>query len=414
MSELPAIHRLILSQFRQFRFCDLDLRNPRNGEPLRQVCLLGTNGAGKSSVMAQLYRASRFLAGMGSGAENPAGPDPRDSLILVGVAVAGEPFYLAMKGTGSPEVGENARWFRGEIETSPDWAALSRAMPGFQDFIEFFSDYEISNEEEFPTFSAPTALSYFAPSLWTVNGRPLSSFEGFLLEKRAERQRQYHEFLQREENRDRTVAEVEAEFQKEFPGVLFALAGVWRETLAADCLTFRPGHEPPFHCLVTGDDLEFSSLASGLRRYLLGTAELYSRFYQHPEYSGILFLEMPEAGLHPSLTATLMKFYQDLAGGHPGQLFLETHSEEVAARFAPEERFHLRFDPELGIVCSTDYVPSPDLPREGGGRSPSSKNGRRSGRSPRVERLRRTIQETVDQDELADLIDEVISLKRGR
>ncbi len=410
MPEIPVIHRLTLSQFRQFRFCDLDLRNPRTGAPLRQTCLLGTNGSGKSSVMSQLYRTLELL----SGRENAVDQNPSDALILVGLATAENPIYLAMTGSGIPEIGENAFWFRGEIESSPDWEALSVTTPGFRDFTEFFAEYRIKNKEDYPKFSVPTALSYFAPSHWTVNSRPLSSFQDFLQEKRAERQRQFHEFLQRGENRDRTVAEVEEEFQQVYPGVLFALAELWKETLAADCLAFRPGHEPPFHCLVTGDDLEFTSLGSGLRRYLLSTAELYSRFYLHPEYSGILFLEMPEAGLHPSLVATLMEFYQDLLGEHPGQLFLETHSDEVAARFAPEERFHLQFDQELGIVCSTDYVVTPENPRESSENQSSSTSLRRTGRSPRVKRLGRAIQNTADQDELADLIDEVISLKRGR
>lgn len=407
MFEVPVVQRLILSQYRQFRYCDLPLAHPETGQPLQQVCLLGANGAGKSSVLHQLYRAFQFLSGNpGSGS---AGRD--DSLVLVGVQTSEGLRYLAMAGSGEVVLGESAFWFKPGIETSPDWGALPRVMPGFEEFADFFREYTINDPDEHPHFAPPTALSYFSPGRWTVNSEPLLSFQGFLQKQRADRQRQYHEFLNREENRKRTVDEVELEFQKEYPGVLFALAELWQETLAANFITFRPGYEPPFRCEVTGDDLEFSSLASGLRRYLLGTAQLYAQFFLHPEYSGVLFLETPEAGLHPSLVATLMAFYQGLVSEHPGQLFVETHSEDIAGHFPPEARFHLHFDRENGIHATTDYVPRPKEPK-------SSKERSRKpvlpSRSPRVERLRRAIQATADQDELADLIDEVISLKQDR
>jgi len=410
MSDLPIIQRILLSQHRQFRFCDVPLTHPESGEPLKQICLLGANGAGKSSVLHQLYRTFQFLCGSpGSGSGHGD-----DALILVSVRASGKKtLLLAMKGSGQIKIGETAFWFDEGIESSPDWKALPQAMPGFQEFVEFFSEYRIAEGEDLPTFGAPTALSYFSPGRWTVNSTPLLSFQGFLQQCRAERQRQYHEFLSQDENRQRTVDVVEQEFQKEYPGVLFALAELWKETLAANFMSFRPGYEPPFHCEVTGDDLEFASLASGLRRYLLGTAELYSRFFHHPEYSSVLFLETPEAGLHPSLVSTLMQFYQGMTEEHPGQLFVETHSEEVAARFPPEARFHFHFDRENGIHCTTDFVPRKE---ESSSRS-SQRKTRRAGlpsRSPRVERLRRAIRETADQDELADLIDEVISFKRDR
>lgn len=404
MPELPVIQRIILSQYRQFRFCEVPLTHPDTGAPLRQVCLLGKNGSGKSSLLLQLYRAFQFL----SGAEVLPPSEEDDSLVLVEIIAGGDTLFLAFRGAGNPAEEGNALWFDPSITESPDWEALPDATPGYEDFIDFFSEYRIDNHEKIPEFVAPAALSYFSPDRWMMNNRPLPSFEGFLRDRRAERQRQYHDFLRREENRTRTVDEVEHEFQEQFPGVLFALADLWRETLAENFITFRPGYEPPFHCRVTGDDLDFSSLASGLRRYLIGTAELYSRFFHHPEYSGILFLETPETGLHPSLVSTLMQFYQELNVEHPGPLFVETHSDVVAARFAPEERFHFQFDPEEGVRCTLDSAPRHGAPAK------SERPGRRRSRSPRVERLRRAIRETADQDELADLIDEVISFRRDR
>ena len=57
---MPAhyqIKRLILSQFRQFNFCDLDFTHPVTGEVLNEVCLLGLNGSGKSMILSQIYHS---------------------------------------------------------------------------------------------------------------------------------------------------------------------------------------------------------------------------------------------------------------------------------------------------------------------------------------------------------------------
>ena len=55
---MPAPHpikRLVLSQFQQFDFCDLDFTHPVTGEVLNEVCLLGPNGSGKSAILSQIY-----------------------------------------------------------------------------------------------------------------------------------------------------------------------------------------------------------------------------------------------------------------------------------------------------------------------------------------------------------------------
>ena len=51
------IKRLILSQFQQFNFCDLDFTHPVTGEVLNEVCLLGLNGSGKSMILSQIYHS---------------------------------------------------------------------------------------------------------------------------------------------------------------------------------------------------------------------------------------------------------------------------------------------------------------------------------------------------------------------
>ena len=57
---MPApyqIKRLILSQFQQFDFCDVDFTHPVTGEGLNEVCLLEPNGSGKSTILSQIYHS---------------------------------------------------------------------------------------------------------------------------------------------------------------------------------------------------------------------------------------------------------------------------------------------------------------------------------------------------------------------
>ena len=146
MPEIPVVQRLVLSQYRQFRYCDLSLTHPESGEPHKQICLLGANGAGKSSVLLQLYRCFQFLAG------NPGtgSADNDSSLILMGIRSSLGLHYLAMLGSGEIELGETAFWFDSDIESSPDWKALPQVMPGFDEFVEFFGDYLVEEPEQSP------------------------------------------------------------------------------------------------------------------------------------------------------------------------------------------------------------------------------------------------------------------------
>ena len=57
MPDPYQIKRLILSQFQQFDFCDVDFTHPVTGEGLNEVCLLEPNGSGKSTILSQIYHS---------------------------------------------------------------------------------------------------------------------------------------------------------------------------------------------------------------------------------------------------------------------------------------------------------------------------------------------------------------------
>lgn len=55
-SYFMKILKLIIPNFQQFRNFELDLTHPETGEALEKVCLIGTNGTGKSTILGILDR----------------------------------------------------------------------------------------------------------------------------------------------------------------------------------------------------------------------------------------------------------------------------------------------------------------------------------------------------------------------
>ena len=51
MAEEIKICKLIIKDFEQFKDIELDFTDPKTGEPLDKICLIGRNGTGKSKLL---------------------------------------------------------------------------------------------------------------------------------------------------------------------------------------------------------------------------------------------------------------------------------------------------------------------------------------------------------------------------
>lgn len=407
MPEIPRISRLILSRFRQFGYCDIDLTHPDTGEALPRVCLLGPNGVGKSTVLDLLYR------NLAPGDSNGAAPVSSDALVLAGFTVAGETLYRATDGSDL----RNAVWFGGDIETSSKWASLENNPPDLSEFIERFSEYALSVAPEI----TPGSLALFTPETNLVDDHPVGGFREFLETREAERQNEYHQFLKHPDNRDRTIAEVDAEFAASFPNVLEAIREIWKPILSAAFLEFRPEAEEPLTSTQTGDEISFSALSPGLRQHLLRLAHVYAQYFHRDEQGGFLFLDDADTGLNPDLARMQMQFFHELFENRPGQIIATTHSPRVASLFSSEERIQLQFDEERGVstldrivqkASDSDADPEPESEIEE--TMVETKTERAPVSAGKLAAIRRAMEETEDQDELADLLDEMMTLRRQR
>lgn len=403
MASIPQIKRLLVSRYQQFGYLDLDFTDPKSGEPLSRICLLGPNGVGKSTLLDLLYRGLDPRAGAG----NEAGSE--DTLVLTGFVFDGKAVYLASNGAAENAKRETA-WFTGEIEGSSKWASLEHNPPGLDEFRERFARYQWNDSDS--AHLAGTALAYFSPEHSLVDKKPAPDFGAFVQSRQQERQSDYHQFLKRPENRERTIASVDADFETSFPNLLDAIHELWRPLLDEAFLELRLDAGEPLTSTQTGDEIAFTSLSRGLQDYLLRQALVFAQYFRDPARSGFLFLDDPETGINPELARQQMLFFQDLIGDRDGQLIATTHSPRIAALFRPEERFLLRFDEETGVAAvpsrSSGPVSESDLSS-----SHSSTTGRQDNPSSRrkLSLLKRAIEETDDQDELADLLDEMVRLR---
>lgn len=403
MPETARITRIILSRFRQFGYCDIPLKHPETGEPLSRVCFLGPNGIGKSTVLEQLFRV--FAP------EDSLSPSSDDALILVKINIANETAFRASNGANH----ERPIWFQGNIEDSTRWSSLEKNPPGFHEFVERFSDYALQSIPEFDT----SGLAWFSPGKNSIDGDSVTGFREFLEARELDRAASYHEFLKHPDNRDRTVAEIDAEFAAAHPNVLESLQDLWNPVLEPAFLEFNPADNGTLTSRQTGDEIPFSSLSTGLRNHLLRIARLHAHFFQEPDSDGFLFLDDPDTGLNPDLARSQMQFFHDLFSNRSGQIFATTHSPRVASLFEPEERITLRFDSGRGVAVGEKITPEPVELATPPEEDPETDTGpiTRPIPTPNQERLaqiKRAMEETEDQDELADLLDEMMALRRKR
>tara|TARA_R110002096_G_scaffold389135_3_gene583546 strand:+ start:656 stop:1900 length:1245 start_codon:yes stop_codon:yes gene_type:complete len=413
MSEDFQIKRLILSQFQQFRFCDLSLTHPVSGEILKEVCLVGPNGTGKSTILAQLYHSIDPQA-FPSVTLGSAGDE---SLILTQFVVGDHSVYQARSGAADAYANKKVSWFSDEIEQSPKWASLRKKPLGYKKFIKQFSGFKISRKNN--PIPDSIALAFFSPQLALVDSSPAADFYDFINSCGSKRQEHYHAFLHLDENLNRQVAEVEADFESNFPDPLQSVKSLWNHILKDLSIEFDPTAQHPILDSRTGAEISFHSLSPGLQSYLLRIGLVYCQYFNAPDRSGFVFLDEPECGLSPRLAASLIQFFQPLKPERPGQLFVATHEDNVAEQFAPANLIQLQFDDEDGYVTPVpiefELVPE-DEDSDGDTTEPEAiddeESTERRKKFSRYSQLKRQIRNIEDQDELADLIDEAMSFRK--
>ncbi len=414
MSDIPVLKRLLLVRDPRLPFLDLDLADPDTGEPLPEICLIGPNGSGKSVLLARLHEA---ITG------RPRWMETEEGWFLAKYAIGDEgDLYLA-----KPFGGGDGHVLRPDIEATEAWETLATDPPPFEDLRALFPDDFVLGST--PGFASVGAL-WFDRERCLEDGNAADDLPSFLGRCLHERQEALHRFLRAPENREKTVAQVEREFEASSPHALPLLKQAWNRLLAPSGLRIEFGREDGSFFDRSGAPVAEERLGEALRQALrrVGIAAAHG--------TANLFLDNPEEGLHPELAFDLIPVYRSLAAGGPTRLFVATQSPLTVSSFPPVCRLRLvrgedgalrllrgAAAPGAGIdeILHLDFgIPLPQPPPQPETPAPSAAGAETEGEAENGSAPppsdpagpQRAIPETDDEDELAELIDEVTSPRR--
>lgn len=384
------IASVFIQDLKGFSGFQLDLTypegHPRAGEALDKICLIGSNGTGKSRLLKLLISYIRELVRFKSKA-----------LFIAKLEVRGRFIY-------SVHLRNEVLFFRDTIDEEPSWMAELMVQGAFTlEFNRKFEKYCIGFTEEPELFEElwfdnnSNDLLVYQPSepaknrilgladLPLTKTRDVESYRGnypfynevspervvefwsLLIWTILQRDRAFKDHVKKPAYKTQSTAVMRADFLKEYPEILPGLAALWNEILEPVGLEadLENADEPisssdPLELYIRrkgGDRINYSELGAGMRRFLFGLGHIWVLNYGRTISNGFCFVEEPETHLHPSIVQGVVGRYENLAPGQ--QLFMTTHSPFVAAQFDPAERLILdgnevrRSEAEAGAEVST-------------------------------------------------------------
>lgn len=386
------IAKIILKGFQQFENFHLDLEHPQIGEPAEKVCFIGPNGTGKTTLLQLLAESLRHLGG-------PDDTDPNNLVNLPFLAIKiqakSEHFWACSAPRHSDvicyrsEVGQTSEWQ--EFVTNPRQRTipphfcsqhhipvpkiLNLSSPG-RLIIHAPADQPLLLNSSLPTTTLNDALSLFQqqfPTFHTVSISQAREFWKVLIYQIKKRESNYQKYLKHSENRQKTIEQVEAEFEDTHPNILPEIGKVWNRILAKSGLEFDvEGATIPIqlnenllaYVKVKGSQkpLEYNQLSSGIRNYIFKLGHIQALYFQHQIEQSFLLVDEPENSLYPDLLYGLIDEYLSIIENT--QLFVATHSPIIAAQFEPHERIHLEFDERGFVTASHGVTPIGDDPND--------------------------------------------------
>jgi hypothetical protein len=386
MMKLAQVYIQDLQSFNNFQ---LDLTYPeghaRAGKAMDRVCFLGRNGVGKSNLMQLLIDYLRNLMRYKS-----------KTLVMVKLEVKDRLIY-------GVHVNNTVLFFRDQIDEEPEWMIdLLRDQAFTMAFNRKYEQYCIGFEEDPELFDvlwmdnntgdlilhqpadyardftlkltdSPQTKGHEAESL--VHSFPFynelspersSEFWALLIYRIVKRGRDWNDFQLASENKGKPLAALEKQFDAAHPAILPRLAELWEPYLAPLGIELALDQaELPVHYrerLSLGlrrkrdrTKVEFGQLGTGLRHLLFRLGHVLALNDERPDRNSFVFLENPEANLHPALQEDLVHQYAKLSGG--SQLFTSTHSPMIAGQFEPEERIILARDAKGNVSTHRGSAP---------------------------------------------------------
>lgn len=417
------ITRLILGNYQQFKHLDIDLTYPkghdRAGEPLDKVCFIGKNGTGKSTILNSI---KSLLKNDSSFLETKTNFRTEYTKAYGGIYINNVNFDFENLYDGIQK--KNFDFYIGKLvlENDINWQHKFINLPIEKDYIlNFYSASEVDKTRmynfltnEFKTkytnriiniLGLTKSLVTYSPaesknnksldadfSTFATRGQAADlfnkttiyaeiSYEHLLdfwkniIFKVLERGNQQDEYFKRQENKNKTIAEVEMAFELEYPNYLKELSKIWNNILSSSGLYFD--YEKAQYPKQLNDKLEVfiktkkdntivptHLLSTGIRHLLFRLGFLHALYYKRDLQSGFAIIDEPENSFFPDVLLKLTDWYTNPQTFPNTQFFFATHSPIFAAQFDPAERIILDFDDDYNVIWRRGSAPEGDDPND--------------------------------------------------
>ncbi len=405
------ISKIYLKNFEQFQDIEFDFTNPETGEPLDKICLIGSNGTGKSKLLyivkilflelipnLQKSVITHFLS------------STEDSCVIYKVKYLGDYYFIyhtdhrvrIFKFDAEIITEEEfiKKLFEQELDaqfTDDFWVNFRKGllsddflsnfrMKGNANDLFIYSPAESSHNgykdiEDVPKTSVNDALSLSKefPFNAEVSSEKVDIFWKLLVFNLRKRAEEKDSFENQPDNLVRIKQDLITEFDGIYPKVLDRLEEVWNKILDKAGLYFDvKGANNPYQLtdnlkayirLKSNNQLiPYSDLSTGIRNYIFRLGHIFSLYFNREIDRGFLLVDEPENSLFPDFLFDLMDAYKnvvlDKRGENNTQMFFATHNPIVAAQFQPYERIILDWNDNYSVNSKKGFSPAGDDPND--------------------------------------------------
>ncbi|MFP5275145.1 AAA family ATPase [Coleofasciculus sp.] len=391
------ISKIIVKGFQQFNNFQLDLVNPKTGKPLDKICLIGTNGTGKTTILEKIIHLLNESNGYGNQ------PKQLKNLPLFAVkfsASSGDFFACHPPYSGSDSYGAPIVYYNADVEQTDEWHRFvtdptQKVVPPdfcIQHYISSQPVPSLTNKKDLiihvpadrslllqkgdlPVTTLDEALKLFQnfPVYHFISMENAGEFWKLLIYLVKKRESDYLDHLKQPKNRKKTIEEVEAEFKENHPEILQEIGNLWNRILDKPGLKFdieeagipvqlNENLQAYVKVKSSGQPLPYNSLSSGIRNYIFKLGHIKTLYFQRQIERGFLLVDEPENSLYPDLLYDLIEQYLSIIQNT--QFFVATHNPIIAAQFEPYERIHLDFDDQGFVTATSGVTPIGDDPND--------------------------------------------------
>ena len=398
------ICKIYIKGFQQFQDVTLDLTNPETGEAVDKVCFIGSNGTGKSTILAQIKDGLNQISKVESTAVNLAYTRPltifefrfEDQFLyyIISDFQVDKYGFFSNEKTITPAIfaelknDDDIKLFLSRIKSENNSNDLSEVIKKIEGKVALFinspseatsTDSLLINDVPETNVNEALSLNKGFPRHASVSPDKINIFWKILVYNIRKREEDRDRYENLPENLSKIKQQLITEFDLLQPKVLNHLNNVWEKILNKSGLYFDvKGASNPYQLtdnlkayirLKSNDKhIPYNELSSGIRNYIFRIGHIFSLYFNREIDLGFLLVDEPENSLYPDFLFELVEIYQqiilDKRGENNTQLFFATHNPIIAAQFKPYERIILEWKEDGTVKANKGTTPEGDDPND--------------------------------------------------